>query len=72
MSADGTGTPPAEDPLEVLQRWEDSGAVWRVVHRTTDGVEIALLTCTAREEMGRITTDDPRVLAYIGDRDENG
>lgn len=65
-------TTPTEDPLEVLQRWEDSGAVWRVVHRTPDTLEIALLTCTAREEMGRITTSDPRVMAFVGDRVQNG
>ena len=65
-------TSSAEDPLEVLRRWEDSGAIWRVVRRTPDTLEIALLTCTAREEMGRITTSDPRVLAFVGDRAENG
>lgn len=64
-------TAPEEDPLAVLRRWEDSGAVWRVVRRSPHEVQIALLTCTAREEMGRITTADPRVLAYVGDRDRN-
>ncbi|HEY7856969.1 MAG TPA: hypothetical protein VIC82_00590 [Candidatus Nanopelagicales bacterium] len=65
-------THPVEDPLQVLRRWEDSGAIWRVVRRTPDTLEIALLTCTAREEMGRITTSDPEVLAFVGDRTENG
>ncbi len=57
-----------DDPLEALRRWEDSGAVWRLLLRRGDVVEVALLTCSAGEEVGRITTSDPRVLAFIGTR----
>jgi hypothetical protein len=65
-------TPDGDDPLQALRRWEDSGAIWRVVQRSADSVEIVLLTCTAREEMGRITTSDPRVLEFVGERSGNG
>ncbi|MCG5434303.1 hypothetical protein LV457_18690 [Mycobacterium sp. MYCO198283] len=58
MSAD-------EDRLDELRRWEDSGAHWRVVTSTPDRVTIALLTCDGGEEVGRFTTDDVRVLAYV-------
>jgi hypothetical protein len=58
----------ADDPLEALRRWEDSGAVWRLLSRRGDVVEVALLTCSAGEEVGRITTSDPRVLEFIGTR----
>ncbi len=58
-------------PLEALRRWGDSGAVWRVLSRSEAGVEIALLTCSAGEEVGRLRTDHPGVMAYIGDRDGN-
>jgi hypothetical protein len=56
------------DALAHLRRWEDSGATWRVVVRTPDSVEIALLTCDAGEEVDRLRSADPAVLAHIGDR----
>ena len=58
-------------PLEVLRRWEDSGAVWRLLSRRGDLVEIALLTCSAGEEVGRLVTADPDALAFIGTRTGN-
>jgi hypothetical protein len=58
-------------PVEVLRRWEDSGAVWRLLSRRGDQVEIALLTCSAGEEVGRLVTSDPDLLAFIGTRTGN-
>ncbi|AGZ43813.1 hypothetical protein [Actinoplanes friuliensis] len=56
------------DALEHLRRWEESGATWRVVVRTPESVELALLTCDAGEEVDRLRSADPAVLAHIGDR----
>ncbi len=56
------------DRVAELQRWQDSGAVWRVVSRTRRAVTIGLLRCDGGEEVDRFTTDDPRVLEFIGDR----
>jgi hypothetical protein len=56
------------DRAEELRRWEDSGAVWSVVSRRDGRVTIALLRCDGGEEVDRFTTDDPRLLDYIGDR----
>jgi hypothetical protein len=53
------------DALERLRRWEESGATWRILVRTPDDVEIALLTCDAGEEVDRIRTADPAVLAHV-------
>ncbi|WP_231953829.1 hypothetical protein [Actinoplanes derwentensis] len=47
------------DELARLRRCEDSGATWRVIVRTPEGVEIALLTCDAGEEMDRLRSADP-------------
>jgi hypothetical protein len=58
-----------EDRLAELRRWEDSGAYWRVVTSTPEQVTIALLTCDGGEEVGRFTTDDARVLAYVAEAD---
>ncbi|OBA86268.1 hypothetical protein A5662_03030 [Mycobacteriaceae bacterium 1482268.1] len=56
------------DRVAELQRWEDSGAVWSLVSRTSDRVTIALLRCDGGEEVDRFTSDDPRLLSYVGER----
>jgi hypothetical protein len=55
-------------PVDVLRRWEDSGATWRVVSRTGGHLRIALITCTGDEEMDRLESDDPELLAFVGER----
>ncbi|HKV18611.1 MAG TPA: hypothetical protein VJR50_06230 [Mycobacterium sp.] len=56
------------DRAAELQRWEDSGAVWSVVSRRDGRVTVALLRCDGGEEVDRFSSDDPRLLAYIGER----
>jgi hypothetical protein len=56
------------DRTAELQRWQDSGAVWEVIARSRDSVTIGLLRCDGGEEVERFTSDDPRLLAFIGDR----
>ena len=56
------------EPLAALRRWEDSGAVWRVLSRAEGTVTLALCTCDGGEEMSRIVSDDPDLLAHVGDR----
>ncbi|MDP9497204.1 MAG: hypothetical protein M3P46_06015 [Actinomycetota bacterium] len=59
------------EDLEQLRRWEDSGAPWQVVERAADGVVVRLLMCTGDEEVARIVSADPEVLAHVGDRDRS-
>lgn len=56
------------DQVAELQRWQDSGAMWEVLARKADSVTVALLRCDGGEEMDRFTSDDPQLLAFIGDR----
>lgn len=56
------------DRVAELQRWEDSGAVWEVISRTPTSVTIGLLRCDGGEEVDRFTSDDARLLAFVGDR----
>ena len=56
------------DRVAELQRWQDSGAVWEVLVRKSDSVTVALLRCDGGEEMDRFTSDDPHLLAFIGNR----
>ena len=74
-------TASANEDVARLRRWEDAGAVWRVVARGTADVEIALLTCDAGEVVDRFRSADPALLAYVDspapgagnrDRDANG
>jgi uncharacterized protein len=57
------------DDLERLRRWEDSGAIWRVLARTTTEVEIALLRCDAGEQVDGFRSTEPALLAYVDSRD---
>ena len=57
------------DALARLRRWEESGATWRVLVRTPDDVEIALLTCDAGEEVDRLRSADPAVLKHVDARE---
>lgn len=56
------------DRVAELERWQDAGAVWQVIARKPDSVTVALLRCDGGEEMDRFSSDDPRVLAFIDDR----
>jgi hypothetical protein len=57
----------ADDPVAVLQRWADAGAVWRVVDRR-DTVTVALYRCDGGEEVDRISSADPHLLRFLADR----
>ncbi|MCF6387054.1 hypothetical protein L2K20_08715 [Mycobacterium sp. MBM] len=57
--------------VEELRRWEDSGAHWQVLTRTADRLTIALLRCDGGEEVERLDSGDPALLAYIGSRDRS-
>jgi hypothetical protein len=59
------------DRAAELQRWQDSGAVWQVRARSGGSVTIALLRCDGGEEVDRFSSDDPRLLAFIGNRRSN-
>jgi hypothetical protein len=54
--------------VAALQRWEDLGAVWRVVGQGQAGVTVALCRCDGGEEVERFTSDDPALLSYLGGR----
>jgi len=68
-AADGPGA--VEDPVEVLQRWESAGAVWRVVGRSGGTVRIALLTCDGGEQVGEVRCPEEAVCDHLAGRDSN-
>jgi hypothetical protein len=56
------------DLVETLLRWEESGAVWRVVASSPSRVTVALLRCDGGEEVERLTTTNPATLAFVAGR----
>jgi hypothetical protein len=56
------------DRAAEVQRWQDCGTVWEVLARSGGGVTTGLLRCDGGEEVARFSSDDPRLLAFIGDR----
>lgn len=73
MAQDGdAGHDRSEGRVAALQRWETSGAVWRVVSRTPARVTVALCRCDGGEEVERFTSADPAVLAYVDGRLDSG
>jgi hypothetical protein len=61
----------AEDPVAALERWEGSGAVWRVVQRGGGEVTVALLTCDGGEQVGLLRCEEPSVRDFLAGRDTN-
>ena len=57
------------DLVAVLQRWQDSGASWQVVARSSSSVTVALLRCDGGEEVDRLTSGDPELRAFVAGRD---
>jgi hypothetical protein len=61
----------APDAVQLLRRWEDFGATWRVVDRSPSGVTVALCRCDGGEEVQRLTSGESALLAFLGDRTSN-
>ena len=53
------------DDLAQLLRWEQFGAVWEVVRRDRETVTVSLCRCDGGEEVARIVSDDPELVAYV-------
>ncbi len=59
---------PDRDPVAVLGRWQQAGAVWRVVGRHGDAVTIALCQCDGGEEVDRFTSGDRGLRDFLAGR----
>jgi hypothetical protein len=56
------------EPVDVLRRWEDFGAVWRVESRSANEVTVVLYRCDGGEEVSRITSSSPALLTWLAGR----
>lgn len=68
MSSD-PGAP--SSALATLLRWEDSGGTWEVLRHADPELTISLRTCTAGEEVERLTSAEPDVIAHVSDRERS-
>ncbi len=60
-----------DDPVAVLQRWQDAGAYWAVIARHAEVITVGLYRCDGGEEVDRITSTDPRLGAFLAGRDSS-
>jgi hypothetical protein len=56
-----------ESPVDVVTRWEDHGAEWRVVALSDDHVEIDLCTCYG-EPVERLDSRDRELIDFVAAR----
>ena len=59
------------DPVGALQRWEASGAYWRVTGNRGGTVTIALLTCDGGEQVGELRCAEEEVRDVLAGRLSN-
>ena len=53
--------------IDILTRWELSGAIWRVQSISDAEAVVELCTCFG-EPVDRIESEDPDLIAYLWDR----
>jgi hypothetical protein len=58
-----------DDPVEVLRRWEDNGAIWRLESLTEDRAVVVLCTCTG-EPVDRLESEDDGLLKFLHERED--
>lgn len=51
--------------LDRLLRWEVAGGTWHLAGRSDTTATISLCRCDGGEEVERIVSDDPGLLAYL-------
>jgi hypothetical protein len=58
-----------EDPVEVLERWRDSGATYRILHLSDEAAIVQLCACTG-EPVDRLESHDPEFVRYLRENAE--
>jgi hypothetical protein len=59
----------ADTPVDVLTRWEDGGAVWRIESLTDERAVVVLCTCTG-EPVDRLESGDDELLRFLHERED--
>jgi hypothetical protein len=56
-----------DSPVDVVKRWEEHGADWRVVALSDDHVSIDLCTCSG-EPVDRLDSGDRELIEFVASR----
>lgn len=56
---------------DTLERWEAFGGVWRVLASDGSAATVSLCRCDGGEEVERLTTTDPALVAYLAEHPES-
>lgn len=56
------------ETVAVLRRWEESGAMWRVLSATAGQVTVSLCTCDGGEEVSRIFAPADELAGFLAGR----
>ncbi len=59
------------DPVAILERWADSGGLWRVLTRRADSVTVGLFRCDGGEQLDEIRSAEPDFLEFLAGRDSS-
>ena len=54
----------SESPIQVLERWEDHGALWRVVHLSDARAIVDLCTCHG-ERVDVVESDEREFIEFV-------
>lgn len=57
-----TSSPPS---LATLLRWIEFGGTWTLLHCTETSATVSLRRCDGGEEVERLTSGDPALLAFV-------
>ena len=57
-----------DTPVDVLTRWEDGGAEWRIESLTDERAVVVLCTCTG-EPVDRLESGDDELLRFLHARE---
>ncbi|MEO6703630.1 MAG: hypothetical protein ABI140_10010 [Jatrophihabitantaceae bacterium] len=56
---------------EVVRRWQALGASWQVIARAPGSLTLSLCRCDGGEEVERLSSSEPELLALIGERNSS-
>jgi hypothetical protein len=74
VSEPDTGASGPTEAADAVRRWEQGGAVWRVLARSgapAATVTVGLFTCDGGEEVGRVTATAAELAAVLRGRESS-
>ena len=60
-----------DDPVAVLQRWEDAGGMWRVLTSRAGEITVGLFRCDGGEQVDEVRSAAPAFAAFLAGRTSN-